>query len=44
MLEEQQQIISKFYNKLFYGQENVPKEHIERINKTFKELSQMNKN
>ena len=43
-LEEQQQLINKFYNKLFYGQESVPTEHRERINKTFNELSQMSKN
>jgi hypothetical protein len=43
-LEQQQENINRFYNKLFYGQEHIPIEYKESINRTFKELSQLNEN
>lgn len=36
--EEQQEILRKFYNELFYGQEEIPEEFQRVINENFWDL------
>ena len=37
-LEEQQEILRKFYNELFYGQEELDPEYVRIINENFWDL------